>query len=268
VRTTLGFFAAALLTLFPLESAATERLRLATTTSTETSGLLQVLLPPFEKKHGVKIDVIAVGTGKAVRLGEAGDVDVILVHAPALEEKFIADGFGVHRLELMYNDFVILGPPDDPAGISGAEDAAEALRKISETRSLFISRGDESGTHHKELEIWKAAGISPLGRWYVEVGRGMGEALAMASERRGYLLSDRSTWLSFRHRTSLALLYEGDKRLFNPYSVIAVNPQKRPHVNYDLAIAFIAYLSSPEGQQHIASFTVLGEPLFFLHENR
>ncbi len=245
---------------------AAERLRLATTTSTEASGLLRVLLPPFEQRHQVKVDVIAVGTGKALKLAEMGDVDAVLVHAPALEEAFVAAGHGVQRHPVMYNDFVILGPAADPAGIAAGRDALEALQRIAARQSVFVSRGDESGTHQMERQLWQAAGISPGGRWYLEAGRGMGEVIAMATERRAYTLTDRGTWLALRGRSDLQVLVEGDERLFNPYGVIAVNPQRHPHVQAELARVFIDYLLSAEGQERIRSFKVGGEPLFFTDE--
>ncbi len=245
---------------------AEEHLRLATTTSTENSGLLAALLPPFEKARGVKVDVIAVGTGKALKLGESGDVDVVLVHARSLEDQFVAEGFGVNRRDVMYNDFVLLGPAGDPAGIKGMRDAAGALGKIAAVGSPFLSRGDQSGTHAKEKELWGAAGVTPAGAWYLEAGRGMGEVITMATERQGYTLADRGTFLAYRAKTDLVVLVEGDERLFNPYGVIAVNPARHPHVKASLAAAFIDYLTSPGGQGIIAGFKRNGEPLFFVHE--
>jgi len=245
---------------------AVEHLRLATTTSTENSGLLRVLLPPFEAQAGCQVDVIAVGTGKALKLGEAGDVDVVLVHARSLEDRFVAEGYGVNRRDVMYNDFVLLGPSSDPAGIAGSRDAASALNKIADTGNFFVSRGDKSGTHHKELELWKSADRVPAGAWYLEAGRGMGEVITMATERQGYTLSDRGTYIAYKDKTDLKVLVEGDKRLFNPYGVIAVNPQKHPHVKYDLTMAFIDYLISPQGQAVIADYRKNGEPLFFIYK--
>lgn len=246
---------------------AEERLRLSTTTSTENSGLLNVLLPPFEKKNGAKVDVIAVGTGKALKLGEAGDVDVVLVHARKLEDKFVADGFGVNRRDVMYNDFVLLGPAADPAGVKGAKTAASALAKIAAKEATFISRSDESGTHQKEREIWQAAGVKPAGAWYVEAGQGMGEVIVMATQKQGYTLADRGTYNAFKKdKTDLNILFQGEKGLFNPYGVIAVNPKKHPHVKYDLAMKFIDYVTGPEGQKIIADFKVDGEPVFFVYK--
>jgi len=254
-----------LLGLAALPVRAEERLRMSTTTSTENSGLLSVLLPPFEKKYACKVDVVAVGTGKALKLGEAGDVDVVFVHARALEDKFVASGFGVHRRDVMYNDFVLVGPPDDPAGVRKTKHATEAFRAISSTGSPFISRGDESGTHQKEKEIWASAGIVPKGAWYVEAGQGMGEVLTMATQKRGYALSDRGTYVAFRKKTDLVVLRQGEKNLWNPYGIIAVNPRKHSHVKYDLAMKLIDFVTGPEGRSLIAGFQVDGEPLFFVH---
>jgi tungstate transport system substrate-binding protein len=245
---------------------AAERLRMSTTTSTENSGLLKVLLPPFEKQNDCQVDVIAVGTGKALKLGEAGDVDVVLVHARKLEDKFVADGFGVNRKDVMYNDFVILGPAADPASVQGAKTAAEALAKIAEKQAPFVSRGDESGTHQKEKELWQAAGVAPKGAWYVEAGQGMGEVIVMATEKQGYTLADRGTYNAFKKaKTNLVIVFDGEKGLFNPYGVIAVNPQKHPHVKYDLALMFIDFITGAEGQKIIADYKVDGDPIFFVY---
>ena len=228
-------------------AAAQDRLRMSTTTSTENTGLLNVLLPPFEKECGCKVDVIAVGTGKALKLGEAGDVDVVLVHARSLEDKFVANGFGVNRRDVMYNDFVIIGPASDPAHVKGAKTAAEAFKRIAAAQAVFISRGDESGTHVKEKEIWAAAGVKPVGQWYRSIGQGMGEDIMMATEERAYTLSDRGTYNAFANgKTDLAILFEGEKGLFNPYGVIAVNPKKFPHVRYDLAMKFVDFITGPD----------------------
>ena len=250
-------------------AAAQERLRMSTTTSTENTGLLNVLLPPFEKLCGCKVDVIAVGTGKALKLGEAGDVDVVLVHARSLEDKFVANGFGVNRRDVMYNDFVIIGPANDPAHVKSAKTAADALKGIAAAQAVFISRGDESGTHVKEKEIWAAAGITPAGRWYRSIGQGMGEAIMMATEERAYTLSDRGTYNAFANgKTNLAILFEGEKGLFNPYGVIAVNPKKFPHVKYDLAMKFVDFITGPTGQAIIGQYKVAGKPVFFLYKER
>jgi len=256
---------AVLLAVAALPARAEDRLRMSTTTSTENSGLLSVLLPPFEKKHGCKVDVVAVGTGKALKLGEAGDVDVVFVHARTLEDKFVASGFGVDRRDVMYNDFVVVGPPDDPAGVRKMQGAPEAFRAISSKESPFISRGDESGTHQKEKEIWVSAGIVPRGAWYIEAGQGMGEVLTMAAQKRGYALADRGTYIAFRKKTDLAVLRQGDRNLWNPYGIIAVNPKKHAHVKYDLAMKLVDFVTGPEGRSLIAGFKVDGEPLFFVH---
>lgn len=250
-------------------SFAQERLRLATTTSTENSGLLKVLLPHFVKQCGCKVDVIAVGSGKAMKLGEAGDVDVLLVHARKMEDDFVARGFGINRRDVMYNDFIIIGPADDPAGVKRARTAAEALRAIAEKKVLFVSRGDESGTHQKEKEIWQAAGVKPVGSSYIEAGQGMGEVIMMATERRAYTLADRGTYNAYRQsKTDLQILFQGEKGLFNPYGVIAVNPAKFPHVKYVLAMKFIDFLTGKEGQRLIAGYRIDGEPMFFLYGDK
>ena len=254
-----------LLALTALPAAAEERLRMSTTTSTENSGLLAVLLPPFEKKFDCKVDVIAVGTGKSLKLGEMGDVDVVFVHARKLEDKFVANGFGVNRRDVMYNDFVILGPPDDPAGVRRTHTAQDAFRAIASKGSPFISRGDESGTDVKEKEIWVAAGIVPKGSWYIDSGQGMGEVIMMAAQKRGYTLSDRGTYIAFRKKADLVVLEQGDKDLWNQYGIIAVNPKKWPHAKYDLAMKLIDFVTGPEGQSLIAGYKVDGQQLFFLY---
>jgi tungstate transport system substrate-binding protein len=247
-------------------AAAEERLKMSTTTSTENSGLLKVLLPPLEEQAGCKVDVIAVGTGKALKLGEAGDVDVVLVNARKLEDKFVDNGFGVNRKDVMYNDFVILGPENDPAGVRGVKSAAEALAKIAAAQAPFVSRGDESGTHQKEKELWQQAGVAPAGSWYSEAGQGMGEVIIMATQKRGYTLADRGTYNAFKkEKTDLKIVFEGEKGLFNPYGVIAVNPEKFSHVKYDLAMKFIDYITGPVGQKIIADYKVDGDPIFFIY---
>lgn len=261
----MGFLTSLLVLLVNADAPAAEkRLRLSTTTSTENSGLLAVLIPPFELRFGLHVDVIPVGTGKALKLAEGGDVDVTLVHAPELEEQFVKQGFGVNRRYVMYNDFVIVGPPGDPAGIRGIRDAKKAFEKIARTTSLFISRGDRSGTHTKELTLWRETGLSPSLPWYLEAGRGMGAVLVIADQKRAYTLTDRGTYLAFRQKLDLSILVEGDPVLFNPYHVIAVNPARHPHVNYFDAILFIAWLTSPEGQNIIANFgrKEFSRPLF------
>lgn len=238
-------------------------LRMATTTSTEASGLLQYLLPKFEAKCGCKVHVIAVGTGKALKLGEDGNVDVVLVHARPAEDAFVAAGYGVNRRDVMYNDFVLIGPAADPAGIKGEHDVLQAMRKISEARAKFVSRGDDSGTDKMEKGYWKALGMTPAGQgWYFSAGQGMGEVLMMANEMRAYTLTDRGTYLGFRNRIELPVLLEGDKRMFNPYGIIAVNPARYPAANYQGAMALIRWITSPEGQNAIGDFKVGGERLF------
>lgn len=239
---------------------------LATTTSTENSGLLSFILPDFEQKTGIKVKVVAVGTGQALKLGEDGNADVLLVHAPALEEAFMAAGYGVDRQPVMYNDFIIVGPADDPAGIRGAGSAPEAFRRIAESQAVFVSRGDESGTHVKEKDIWKAAGITPAGDWYRSIGQGMGPTLTTAAEMRAYTLSDRATFLAMKAKgLALETLVEGDANLLNPYSVIAVNPQRYPQICYAGAQAFIQWITSLPTQELIASFgrDQFGQSIFF-----
>ncbi len=241
---------------------AAQPLRLATTTSTENSGLLSYLIPAFEKQSGLSVHVIAVGTGKALRIARAGDVDVVRVHARPAEQRFVADGHGVDRREIMYNDFVVVGPGDDPAGIAEGNSAVEALQRIAASGSRFVSRGDDSGTHKKELALWQMAGVKPGRGWYLESGLGMGKVLQMASELDAYTLTDRATWPAYRGHLELALLLQGDPPLFNPYGVIAVNPERHAHVNYAGATALIDWLASSDGQKMIAHYTVDGQVLF------
>ena len=250
------------------EEAGTEEaqiLTLATTTSTENSGLLGYLLPFFEEEYNAEIEVIAVGTGQALQIGEDGNADVLMVHARSLEDAFMDAGHGVRREDLMYNDFVIVGPPDDPAGIEGMTDAAAAFAQIAEAEATFISRGDESGTHTKEKAIWSGAGVEPSGDWYVSAGQGMGAVLTMADEQQAYTLSDRATYLARTlEGTDLVILVEGDPILFNPYGVIAVNPEKSPEIHAELANEFIDWLISVPTQEKIAEFgkEQFGSPLF------
>jgi tungstate transport system substrate-binding protein len=246
-----------------MSAQAETRLRMSTTTSTEDSGLLTHLLPPFERANDVKVDVIAKGTGMALKLGEDGNVDVVFVHARPAEDKFVADGYGVDRRDVMYNDFIIVGPKDDPAGLKQAKDAAQAFKLLGEGKADFISRGDDSGTHKMEKELWKAAGITPQGKWYIEAGQGMGPVLQMAFEKKGYALADRGTFISQEGKLDLAIVFEGDKALFNPYGVIAVNPKKHPSANYELAEKFINYVTGPEGQKVIGDYKINGKQLFF-----
>ncbi len=238
-------------------------IRLSTTTSTDNSGLLKVLLPQYEAKCGCKVQVISVGTGKALKLAENGDVDVTLVHARPAEDAFVAAGHGVNRRDVMYNDFVIVGPGDDPAGIRGMKDVVDAMRKLKQAGVRFVSRGDDSGTHKMELSYWKLAGIEPGGPAYLSAGQGMGEGLTMSASLRGYTLTDRATYAAYRSRTGLEILIEGDPRLYNPYGIIAVNPKKYPGVNYRGAMTLIDWITSAEGQKRIANFKVDGAQLFF-----
>lgn len=242
---------------------AENRLKMATTTSTENSGLLDVLLPPFEKANSVKVDVIAVGTGKALKLGQNGDVDVVFVHARPAEDKFVAAGYGVDRRDVMHNDFIIIGPQKDPAKLKESKSAKDAFKRIADAKAEFISRGDDSGTNKKEKAIWKAAGITPKGAWYVQAGQGMGAVLQMAFQKKGYTLTDRGTYLAMKDKIDLPILYEGDPLLFNPYGIIAVNPKKHPDVNYKMAKKFIKYVTSPEGQKIIANYKKGGKQLFY-----
>lgn len=239
------------------------RLRLSTTTSTENSGLLDVLLPPFEKAYNIKVDVIAVGTGKALKLGENGDVDVVFVHAREAEDKFLADGHGVDRRDVMYNDFVIVGPAHDPAGLRNSNNAAGVFKKLGNANVDFISRDDDSGTHKMERKLWKAAGITPVGKWYIEVGQGMGAVLRIADEKMGYALTDRGTYIAYLDKIKLVVVYDEDKDLLNPYGVIVVNPAKHSHIRYRSAEKFIDYLTGTQGQRIIADYTRKGQQLFF-----
>jgi len=238
----------------------------ASTTSTEQSGLFGYLLPLFTKAEGINVKVVAVGTGQALDIGRRGDADVVFVHDRPAEDKFMSEGEGVKRFDVMYNDFIVVGPKSDPARISGSKDVTDALRKIAAAKAPFISRGDKSGTHAAELRLWKEAGVD-LGAgkdsWYREIGQGMGPALNMASSSNAYVLSDRGTWLSFKNRGELAILTEGDKRLFNQYGVMLVNPAKHSNVKAQDGQAFIDWLVSPKGQQAIAGYKVGGEQLFF-----
>ena len=238
----------------------------ASTTSTEQSGLFKQLLPVFERKTGIQVRVVAVGTGQALDIGRRGDADVVLVHAKPLEEKFMAEGHGVKRYDVMYNDFVLIGPRSDPAGVRGTKDVAAAFQRIRAARAPFVSRGDRSGTHFAELEIWKLAGIdiaSDKGPWYRDTGQGMGPALNTAAAMNAYILADRGTWLSFKNRGDLAIAVEGDKRLYNQYGVMLVNPARHAHVKKEMGQAFVDWLISAEGQKAIADYKINGEQLFF-----
>lgn len=242
-----------------------QSLILATTTSTDDSGLLDFILPDFEKAYNVKVDVVAVGTGQAIALGEDGNADVLLVHARSREDAFMEAGHGVRREDVMYNDFVIVGPAEDPANVRGMISAADAFAKIASEQVVFVSRGDESGTHTKELSVWKAAGIEPSGEWYQSAGQGMGEVLTLTAEAQGYTLSDRATYLArSKEGLDLEILMEGDEVLFNPYGVIAVNPDKGAHIKAELANQFIDWIISVPVQEKISEFgkEEFGQSLF------
>ena len=256
--------AAILLAVAPLASAQ-KFITVASTTSTEQSGLFKHLLPLFEKKTGIQVRVVALGTGQALDMARRGDADVVFVHARSAEEKFIAEGHGVKRLPVMYNDFVLIGPKSDPAKVEGGKDVVDALKKIKAAGAPFVSRGDRSGTHMAEVALWKSSGIDigkEKGRWYRDTGQGMGPALNSASSMNAYILADRSTWISFKNRGDLAILVEGDKRLFNQYGVILVNPAKHKHVKKELGQAFIDWIVSSEGQRAIADYKIRSEQLF------
>jgi tungstate transport system substrate-binding protein len=251
--------------------AQTKFITVASTTSTEQSGLFKHLLPLFEKKSGIQVRVVALGTGQSLDMGKRGDADVVFVHAKALEEKFVAEGYGVKRLEVMYNDFVLVGPKADPAKVGGTKDIVAALQKIKAAQAPFASRGDKSGTHFAELQLWKAAGIDiakDKGPWYRDTGSGMGPTLNTAAGMNAYALTDRGTWLSFRNRGDLVISVEGDQRLFNQYGVILVNPAKHAHVKKDMGQAFIDWIVSGEGQAAIAAYKIGGEQLFFPNAKR
>ena len=266
-KTSLALVGAIGATLLSAQVVAQEKsIVVASTTSTQDSGLFEYLLPIFQQKTGIAVKVIAQGTGQALDTGRRGDADVVFVHAKSAEEKFLAEGQGVKRNPVMYNDFVLIGPKDDPAGIKG-NDIAAALKSIKEKQAPFVSRGDRSGTHIAELALWnRDAGIDidkDKGGWYKSIGQGMGAALNMASASNAYVLSDRGTWLSFKNKGDLQILVEEDKRLFNQYGVILVNPEKHPTVKKDLGQEFIDWLLSPEGQKAIANYKINGEQLFY-----
>jgi len=242
----------------------------SSTTSTKNSALYDYLLPLFTEKTGIEVRVVAVGTGKAIRLAQAGDADVLLVHHKPSEEKFVAEGFGVGRFDVMYNDFVLIGPGQDPANIQGEADATTALKKISNDGQPFASRGDDSGTNKKEQELWAAAGVdvrSVSGTWYRETGSGMGATLNVAAAMNAYVLSDRSTWLKFGNKADLKILVEGDKRLFNQYGVILVNKDRHPHIKVELGQTFIDWITGAEGQHYIAEYKIQGHQAFFPNAN-
>jgi tungstate transport system substrate-binding protein len=266
-----ALFAGCLLVLAAGFSAAQEQfITVASTTSTEESGLFGYLLPAFTKASGIKVRVVAVGTGQALKIGEHGDCDVVFVHDKTAELAFVARGFGIDRHEVMYNDFILVGPRNDPVHVGGMKDIDEALRKIAAARAPFVARGDDSGTSKAELRFWAEAGVSPKSAepgWYRDTGSGMGPTLNTAAAMDGYTLSDRGTWLNFKNRQNLTILVEGDRRLFNQYGVMLVNPEKHPHVEQELGRRFIEWLISPAGQQTIAEYKINGEPLFFANAN-
>ena len=266
-RRTFAISLVALIALGTISTQAQERfITVASTTSTEQSGLFGHLLPRFEQKTGIKVHVVAVGTGQALDIARRGDADVVFVHARSAEEKFLAEGHGVKRYPVMYNDFVLVGPKSDPAKIGGGKNILEAFKKLEAAKAPFVSRGDKSGTHLAELDLWKAAGIdidTAKGPWYRDTGQGMGPALNTASSMNAYILTDRGTWLSFKNRGDLTILVEGDKRLFNQYGVMLVNPDKHPSVKKELGQMFVDWVISPEGQQAIVDYKINGEQLFF-----
>lgn len=242
-----------------------ESIVVASTTSTQDSGLFGYLLPLFKAKTGIDVKVVAQGTGQALDTGRRGDADVVFVHAKSAEEKFVAQGFGVKRYPVMYNDFILIGPESDPAGIKGSKDILAAFKAVKSAGATFISRGDKSGTNMAELALWEQAGIdiaATKGPWYREIGQGMGAALNMASAEKAYVLADRGTWLAFKNRGDLVIAVEGDNRLFNQYGVILVNPERHPNVKKVTGQRFIDWLTSPEGQRDIANYKINGEPLF------
>ena len=247
---------------FGANDVSSQIIRLATTTSTENSGLLNYLLPRFTEATGYKVHVIAVGTGKALRMGRDGDVDVVLVHAPAAEHKFVAEGYGEKRYPVMYNDFVLIGPASDPAAIRHTNNSAEAMQRIANQSAIFISRGDDSGTHKKEKSLWTNAGQQPKGNWYREAGQGMGKVIQIASELEAYTLADSGTWIAYQNKTSLKLLFQGDPVLHNPYGIIAVNPKHHPDSNYAGAQALIEWMTSGSVQTMIGEYRIAGFQLF------
>lgn len=261
----LGMLALSLTLTLPasLPASAQNVIKLSTTTSTENSGLLKVLLPVFESKTGTKVHVISVGTGKALELAKNGDVDVTLVHARPSEDKFVADGHGVNRRDVMYNDFILVGPENDPAKIKKSKSVIDAMKRIAASGKPFISRGDNSGTDQMERNYWKESGTKPQGKAYVSAGLGMGEVLMMAREMQAYTLTDRATYGAYRAKTDLAILFEGDPKMFNPYGIIAVSQKKYPDINYKGAMQLIEWMTSKEGQKMIADFKVDGQQLFF-----
>jgi tungstate transport system substrate-binding protein len=261
-----GFLVFALLAFASIASAEEKFITVASTTSTEQSGLFGYLLPIYERATGVKVHVVALGTGQALDVARRGDADVVFVHARSAEEKFLAEGHGVKRFPVMYNDFVLIGPKSDPAKVGGGKDILAAFKKVEAAHAPFVSRGDRSGTHIAELELWKAAGVDldkAKGPWYRDTGQGMGPALNTAASMGAYILADRGTWLAFKNRADLTILVEGDKRLFNQYGVMLVNPEKHSNVKRELGAQFIDWVISPAGQKAIADYKINGEQLFY-----
>ncbi len=265
-------FASFLAALLALPGYAQEKfITVASTTSTEQSGLFAFILPIFQKSTGVQVRVVALGTGQALDMARRGDADVVFVHDPAAERKFVSEGYGIEHKDVMYNDFVLVGPKSDPARVAGGKDITAALKKVQAAQAPFVSRGDKSGTHAAELRLWKEAGIdmpAQKGPWYRETGSGMGPALNTASSMNAYILADRGTWLSFKNRGDLGIVVEGDKRLFNQYGVMLVNPARHAHVKKDLGQKFVDWVVSPDGQRAIAQYTINGQQLFFPNAGR
>jgi len=262
-----GLFALTLAATLGLGHAATQEkfITVASTTSTQNSGLFDHILPIFEKKTGIQVRVVAVGTGQAIKVGEKGDADVLFVHHRPSEDKFVAEGFGVKRFDVMYNDFIVVGPKSDPAKVKNMKNVVQAFTQIAAAKAPFASRADDSGTHKMELALWKEGSVdikAASGTWYRETGSGMGATLNTAAAMNAYVLADRGTWLSFKNRADLEVVVEGDRKLFNPYGIILVNPAKHPHVKADMGQAFIDWIVSKEGQQAIADYKIGGEPLF------
>ncbi|MGP9822717.1 substrate-binding domain-containing protein [Salinarimonas sp. NSM] len=264
-RTLLGaaVAAAALLPLAGASIAQERFITVASTTSTVNSGLFEAILPAFTEETGIEVRVLSQGTGQALETGRRGDADVVFVHSRPAEEQFVADGYGVARIPVMYNDFVVVGPQADPAGVAGGSDVVAAFAAIAGAESAFASRGDDSGTHQAEKRLWEAAGVAPEGSWYRETGSGMGATLNIAAQMPAYALTDRGTWLAFENKADLGIVVEGDRRLFNQYGVILVSPERHAHVKTDDAQAFVDWLVSPDGQGAIAGYTIGGEQLFF-----
>ncbi len=251
------------ISVYSLTAGAVEHLKMSTTTSTENSGLLAILNPAFEQAYDAKVDVIAVGTGKAMKIGSRGDVDIVFVHAPAAEMKYVEQGDFIDRKAVMHNDFLFVGPASDPAQLSQAKTATDALKQIAEQQEKFVSRGDDSGTHKKELALWQQAGVFPDGEWYIEAGQGMGAILTMANQLQAYTLTDRGTFIALSEKLALVKNFDGDEALYNPYHIMAVNPEKHPHTQYELAQKYIEFVTGAAGQKIIAEYRKNGQQLFY-----